>query len=160
VVVLEDVLDALLPAVHPRYDGRPPGLDGPGADAVELLIGDVRDPATVDRALAGVNRAGPAPVANGQQPSATLATTLTQIHDSLVRSQEELAAVPGTDPASLAPTLERVAGTFVAAGGQAGLADLAFPPELSQAAQQAPNCRALQPVGASTPAPPAPSTTG
>ena len=44
------VLDALLPAVHPRYDGRPPWL----AD-VELLVGDVRDPGAVDRALAGVD---------------------------------------------------------------------------------------------------------
>ena len=44
------VLDALLPAVHPRYDGRPPGL----AD-VDLLVGDVRDPRAVDRALAGVD---------------------------------------------------------------------------------------------------------
>jgi dTDP-L-rhamnose 4-epimerase len=49
------VLDALLPAVHPRYAGRPPGLDGPGTGDVELLVGDVRDPATVDRALAGVD---------------------------------------------------------------------------------------------------------
>jgi dTDP-L-rhamnose 4-epimerase len=49
------VLDALLPAVHPRYAGRPPGLDGPGAEDVELVVGDVRDPATVDRALAGVD---------------------------------------------------------------------------------------------------------
>jgi dTDP-L-rhamnose 4-epimerase len=44
------VLDALLPAVHPRYPGRPPSLDD-----VELVVGDVRDAATVDRALAGVD---------------------------------------------------------------------------------------------------------
>ncbi len=43
------VLDALLRAVHPN-DGRPPGL----AD-VDLLVGDVRDPRTVDRAMAGVD---------------------------------------------------------------------------------------------------------
>jgi dTDP-L-rhamnose 4-epimerase len=48
------VLDALLPAVHPRYEGRPPGLDGALAD-VELVVGDVRDPATVERALDGVD---------------------------------------------------------------------------------------------------------
>ncbi|MQA32224.1 NAD-dependent epimerase/dehydratase family protein [Modestobacter roseus] len=44
------VLDALLPAVHPSYTDGVPGLDG-----VELTQGDVRDAATVDRALAGVD---------------------------------------------------------------------------------------------------------
>ncbi|QXG75957.1 NAD-dependent epimerase/dehydratase family protein [Modestobacter sp. L9-4] len=44
------VLDALLPAVHPRYPGRPPGTED-----VDLVVGDVRDPATVDAALAGVD---------------------------------------------------------------------------------------------------------
>ena len=44
------VLDALLPAVHPRYPDGVPGLDG-----VDLLVGDVRDRDTVDRALAGVD---------------------------------------------------------------------------------------------------------
>jgi dTDP-L-rhamnose 4-epimerase len=44
------VLDALLPAVHPSYPDGPPGLDG-----VELLVGDVRDAAAVDRALDGVD---------------------------------------------------------------------------------------------------------
>lgn len=42
------VLDALLPAVHPA--GTTPDLP----DGVEFLHGDVRDAATVDRALAGV----------------------------------------------------------------------------------------------------------
>ncbi len=44
------VLDALLPAVHPRYPDGVPGLDG-----VELVTGDVRDAGTVDRALDGVD---------------------------------------------------------------------------------------------------------
>jgi dTDP-L-rhamnose 4-epimerase len=44
------VLDALLPAVHPAYPDGVPGLAG-----VELLTGDVRDPAAVDRALDGVD---------------------------------------------------------------------------------------------------------
>jgi len=44
------VLDALLPAVHPRYEGRPPGTED-----VDLVIGDVRDQATVDRSLRGVD---------------------------------------------------------------------------------------------------------
>jgi dTDP-L-rhamnose 4-epimerase len=44
------VLDALLPAVHPAYPDGPPGLEG-----VDLVVGDVRDAATVDRALAGVD---------------------------------------------------------------------------------------------------------
>jgi dTDP-L-rhamnose 4-epimerase len=44
------VLDALLPAVHPHYDGRPPGTED-----VDLLIGDVRDRETVDHALRGVD---------------------------------------------------------------------------------------------------------
>jgi len=48
------VLDALLPAVHPRYAGRPPGLDGDLA-GVELVVGDVRDRDAVDRALDGVD---------------------------------------------------------------------------------------------------------
>ncbi|WBP84841.1 NAD-dependent epimerase/dehydratase family protein [Kitasatospora cathayae] len=43
------VLDALLPAVHPR--GVPPVLP----DGVELRHGDVRDAGTVERALAGVD---------------------------------------------------------------------------------------------------------
>jgi dTDP-L-rhamnose 4-epimerase len=43
------VLDALLPAVHPVYPGPPPGMED-----VDLVVGDVRDPATVDRALAGM----------------------------------------------------------------------------------------------------------
>jgi dTDP-L-rhamnose 4-epimerase len=43
------VLDALLPAVHPA--GVVPILP----DGVELLVGDVRDAATVDRALRGVD---------------------------------------------------------------------------------------------------------
>jgi dTDP-L-rhamnose 4-epimerase len=44
------VLDALLPAVHPVYPDGVPGLDG-----VDLVIGDVRDRGTVDRALDGVD---------------------------------------------------------------------------------------------------------
>jgi dTDP-L-rhamnose 4-epimerase len=44
------VLDALLPAVHPEYADGPPGLDG-----VELIVGDVRDRSTVDRALVGID---------------------------------------------------------------------------------------------------------
>jgi dTDP-L-rhamnose 4-epimerase len=44
------VLDALLPAVHPAYSDGVPGLDG-----VDLVVGDVRDRDTVDRALAGVD---------------------------------------------------------------------------------------------------------
>ncbi|MCV2489369.1 NAD-dependent epimerase/dehydratase family protein [Geodermatophilus sp. YIM 151500] len=44
------VLDALLPAVHPRYADGPAGLDG-----VDLVVGDVRDAVTVDRALDGVD---------------------------------------------------------------------------------------------------------
>jgi dTDP-L-rhamnose 4-epimerase len=44
------VLDALLPAVHPPYPDGPPRLEG-----VELIVGDVRDAGTVDRALAGVD---------------------------------------------------------------------------------------------------------
>jgi dTDP-L-rhamnose 4-epimerase len=44
------VLDALLPAVHPRYDGRPPGTED-----VDLVVGDVRDRDTVDAALDGVD---------------------------------------------------------------------------------------------------------
>jgi len=44
------VLDALLPAVHPPYPDGVPGLDG-----VDLVVGDVRDAGTVDRALDGVD---------------------------------------------------------------------------------------------------------
>ena len=44
------VLDALLPAVHPTYPDGVPGLDG-----VDLVVGDVRDAGTVDRALDGVD---------------------------------------------------------------------------------------------------------
>ena len=44
------VLDALLPAVHPRYPDGVPGLDG-----VELVTGDVRDAGTVGRVLDGVD---------------------------------------------------------------------------------------------------------
>ncbi|MCW2742074.1 MAG: putative epimerase [Blastococcus sp.] len=44
------VLDALLPAVHPPYPDGPPRLED-----VELIVGDVRDARTVDRALAGVD---------------------------------------------------------------------------------------------------------
>ncbi|PYC78885.1 NAD-dependent dehydratase [Streptomyces tateyamensis] len=44
------VLDALLPAAHPH--GRA-GVDLPAG--VDLLVGDVRDPAAVDRALRGVD---------------------------------------------------------------------------------------------------------
>ena len=44
------VLDALLPAVHPAYPDGVPNLAG-----VDLLVGDVRDPDTVDRALEGVD---------------------------------------------------------------------------------------------------------
>ena len=43
------VLDALLPAVHPA------GAVPTAPDGVELLVGDVRDAATVDRALDGVD---------------------------------------------------------------------------------------------------------
>ena len=44
------LLDLLLPAAHPRYpDGRP---DYVGHD---LIVGDVRDPATVDAALDGID---------------------------------------------------------------------------------------------------------
>jgi dTDP-L-rhamnose 4-epimerase len=43
------VLDALLPAVHPAYPDGVPGLEG-----VDLVVGDVRDRDTVDRALDGV----------------------------------------------------------------------------------------------------------
>ena len=43
------VLDALLPAVHPA------GVVPTVPDGVELLVGDVRDAATVDRALDGVD---------------------------------------------------------------------------------------------------------
>ena len=44
------VLDALLPAVHPAYPDGVPNLAG-----VDLVVGDVRDPGTVDRALDGVD---------------------------------------------------------------------------------------------------------
>jgi dTDP-L-rhamnose 4-epimerase len=44
------VLDALLPAVHPHYPDGVPGLAG-----VDLVVGDVRDPGTVDRALDGID---------------------------------------------------------------------------------------------------------
>ena len=44
------ILDALLPAVHPRYPDRPPGVDG-----AELVVADVRDRAAVDEALRGVD---------------------------------------------------------------------------------------------------------
>jgi dTDP-L-rhamnose 4-epimerase len=44
------VLDALLPAVHPPRSRAPRTPDG-----VELLVGDVRDPRTVDRALSRVD---------------------------------------------------------------------------------------------------------
>jgi dTDP-L-rhamnose 4-epimerase len=43
------VLDALLPAVHPA------GIEPRLPDGVELLVGDVRDAAMVDRALRGVD---------------------------------------------------------------------------------------------------------
>ena len=43
-------LDNLAPQVHGRSAGRPPYLD----DAVELMVGELRDRATVRRALAGV----------------------------------------------------------------------------------------------------------
>jgi dTDP-L-rhamnose 4-epimerase len=43
------VLDALLPAVHPV------GAEPRRPDGVELLVGDIRDAATVDRALHGVD---------------------------------------------------------------------------------------------------------
>lgn len=45
------VLDALLPAVHPEYPGGRPDL----AADVELIVGDVRDPPTVDTALSTVD---------------------------------------------------------------------------------------------------------
>ncbi|MDQ3465644.1 MAG: NAD-dependent epimerase/dehydratase family protein [Actinomycetota bacterium] len=45
------VLDALLPAVHPTYPGGRPDLP---AD-IELIVGDVRDRATVDTAVAGTD---------------------------------------------------------------------------------------------------------
>ncbi|WP_018681704.1 NAD-dependent epimerase/dehydratase family protein [Actinokineospora enzanensis] len=43
------VLDALLPAVHPS--GQAPSLP----DGVEFVVGDLRSPATVERALAGID---------------------------------------------------------------------------------------------------------
>jgi dTDP-L-rhamnose 4-epimerase len=43
------VLDALLPAVHPA------GVEPTFPDGVELLVGDVRDAAMVDRALEGID---------------------------------------------------------------------------------------------------------
>jgi dTDP-L-rhamnose 4-epimerase len=44
------VLDALLPAVHPRYRNGVPGLDG-----VDVVVADVRDREAVERALRGVD---------------------------------------------------------------------------------------------------------
>jgi len=45
------VLDALLPAVHPHYPTGRPDLP---AD-IELIVGDIRDPATVDNAVSGTD---------------------------------------------------------------------------------------------------------
>ncbi|GAA4796971.1 hypothetical protein GCM10023200_36400 [Actinomycetospora chlora] len=140
---LAQVCTAVTPAVRaagPVPEARPDDL--PAAREQMLAYLDQRI-AAFDAAADGVDRAGPAPVDDGQQVTEPVVRLLRERSASMAGLREELDAVPAVADATLAQTLTNVRNRLVLAGPTVVLPDLALPPSLAGPAATVPSCRAL-----------------
>lgn len=114
--------------------------------AVRELGAYLRSTATaLQDTIKGIDAAGPAPVAGGDEYVGRLKTTLTSIRTSFEDAGERLAKVDTSSPESLAAALPAVVAPLQNLGS---LADptkgLDSNTELRTAAEQAPNCKQLR----------------
>ena len=139
---LGQVCSSLFPAVRattPVPATVPGDLAGSQARMVAHL--DERA-AALDASADGINRAGPAPVDNGQSTTTTIVDLLRERAAALREQRDRLAAVPATSDETLANGLERTRSVLVLPD-PAALRDLALPANLTAEAASVPSCQSL-----------------
>ncbi len=103
---------------------------------------------TLDTALTGLKKAGPAPVDGGDQVVATLTGALTKFRTSFQDAKTKIDAVDPTDLAQVASALPAAVQPLQELSNLPDpTADLKSTPELDRAAQKAPNCKSLPGAG-------------
>lgn len=139
---LGQVCSALVPAVR-SSEPVPATVPGDLAGSRDRMVAYLEDrAAALDAAADGVNRAGPAPVDNGQSTTATVVDLLRERAASLREQREALAAIPANSDAALVGGLER-ARSALPLPGPTVLRDLALPVNLTDEAASVPACRML-----------------
>lgn len=140
-----DVCGAL--AGFTRTASNPPKIDPADPAAAVRVFGDyLRSTATaLQDTVKGIDAAGPAPVAGGDEYVGRLKTTLSSIRTSFEDAGGRLAKVDTSSPEALAAALPAVVSPLQNLGS---LADptkgLESNSELRAAAEQAPNCKQLR----------------
>lgn len=139
---LSQVCTGLAPA---RSTTGPPGnVPGDPAASKQLMLAWLDGRIFgVSRAIDQVDAAGPAPVDGGQGTTATAVDLLRQRQAALTREREDLAAVPGDDPATITNALQQVRANAVITSA-ATLRDLAVPAALADEAADVPACEGLR----------------
>lgn len=139
---LGQVCSALFPAVR-ATEPAPATVPGDLAGSQARMVAYLDDrAAALDASADGVNRAGPAPVDNGQSTTTTIVDLLRERAAALREQRAQLAAVPANSDDTLANGLERARSVLVLPGPTV-LRDLALPANLTAEAASVPACQAL-----------------
>ena len=144
----DQVCGSLLPFVEastnePQFDQSNPG-------ATLKVLSDYlgQTISAIDQALAGLDAAGPAPVADGDAFAAKLKDALTVVRSSFVKSKTAIDKVDPNDMTELLTALPQVLAPLRDLPQlQDSTTGLKANPELKAAAAKAPNCQKLDTAG-------------
>ncbi len=124
-----------------------PSLDSKDPSAVARSLIDYlgKSETAIDQALAGLDAAGPSPIAAGDPAVAKIKSALTTVRTSFDKAKTALDKIDPTNAAEVASTLPTVLASLQDISGiQDPTTDLQTNPELKAAAAKAPNCQTLQ----------------
>jgi hypothetical protein len=144
----DQVCGSLLPFVgastaQPQFNQSNPGA---AVKAISDYLGTAVS--AIDQALAGLNAAGPAPVADGDKFVAKLKDALTTVRSSFETSKTAIDKVDPNNITELVTTLPEVLAPLQALSQlQDPTTGLKANPELKAAAAKAPNCQKLNKEG-------------
>jgi hypothetical protein len=148
VVWMNRVCGSLLPLQQTLRAAPPRTDDDPTATAKSISVFLGTSETAIDTSLAGLDAAGPSPVAGGDATIAKLRSALTSIRTSFDRVKTALDKIDPTNAVEVASTLPTV---FVSLAElvkiQDSTTDLRQNPALQAAAAQAPNCQSLKTSG-------------
>lgn len=144
----DQVCGSLLPFVEASTTGPQFDQSNPGAALKALSDYLGKTVSAIDQALAGLDAAGPAPVADGDALAAKLKNALTTVRSSFEKSKTAIDKVDPNNITDLVTALPEVLAPLQdLLQLQNPTASLKGNPELKAAAAKAPNCQKLNEAG-------------